>query len=89
MFRRAHLIAVLALCGLLSAPLHVHAATPEEQAVLAPLQKLFEGMAKHDKEAVREQLLPGGMVTLKRKEDQIIQMHFDVFVEHIGGTNRI
>jgi hypothetical protein len=76
------------LCGFCSTPLH--AATAEEQAVLAPLQRLFEGMAKHDKDAVREQLLPGGMVTLKRKEkDQVIQMHFDVFVEHIGETNRI
>ncbi|MBS1851828.1 MAG: nuclear transport factor 2 family protein [Acidobacteria bacterium] len=85
MLRSACLLAVFAL-GLLASP--SPALTAEEQAVLAPLQKLFDGMAKHDKEAVREQLLPGGMVTLKRK-DQIIQMHFDVFVEHIGGTDRI
>jgi hypothetical protein len=45
-------------------------------------------MAKHDKTAARDQLLPGGIVTLKRK-DQIIQMHFDTFVEHLGGTDKI
>lgn len=67
-------------------PASLQAATPEEQAVIAPLQALFDGMARHDKEAVRDQLLPGGMVSLKRGE-QVIQMHFDVFVEHIGGAH--
>ncbi len=67
-------------------PASLHAATPEEQAVIAPLQALFDGMAHHDREAVREQLVPGGMVSLKRGE-QVIQMHFDVFVEHIGSAH--
>src|SRR5215475_13664923 len=65
-----------------------HAATPEEQAVLAPFQAIFDGMAKHDKNAVREQLLPGGIVTLRRG-DQVIQMHFDTFIDHLGGTDKI
>jgi len=73
---------------MLCATMPLYAATPEEQAVLVPLQALFDGMAKHDKAAVREQLLPGGMVTLKRG-DQIIQMHFDTFVDHLGGTDKI
>ena len=73
---------------LAAAVLPLHAATPEEQAVLAPLQALFDGMARHDRAAVRDQLLPGGMVTSKRKE-QIIQMHFDTFVDHLGGTDKI
>src|SRR5262249_31165922 len=30
------------------------AATPEEQAVLAPVQALFDGMAKRDAEAIRK-----------------------------------
>lgn len=64
------------------------AVTPEEQAVLAPLQSLFDAMAKHDKAAARNTLLPGGIVTLKRK-DQIIQLHFDTFIEHLDGTDKI
>ena len=80
----------LLCCGIMifAAAFPLQAATPEEQAVLAPMQALFDAMGKHDKAAVRDQLLPGGMVTLKRK-DQIIQMHFDTFVDHIGGKDKI
>jgi hypothetical protein len=84
MFRSRTLFCAIILVSALS----LHAATPEEQAVMAPLQSLFDAMAKHDKSAARETLLPGGIVTLKRK-DQIIQMHFDTFVEHLGGTDKI
>lgn len=61
------------------------ALTPEQRAVLAPLQKLFDGIAKHDRALAKAQLLPGGMVTLKRS-DRIVQMSFDQFVEHIPAT---
>jgi hypothetical protein len=65
------------------------AASPEEQAVLAPLQGVFDGLAKHDQTLLRQQLLPGGMVTLVRN-GQILQLHFDAFVERLsGGTERI
>jgi hypothetical protein len=75
-------------CAILLAATALLAATPEEQAVLAPLQSLFDAMAKHDQAAARDTLLPGGILTLKRK-DQIIQMHFDTFVDHLGGTGKI
>lgn len=61
------------------------ALTPEERAVLAPLQKIFNGIAKHDRGLAKEQLLPGGMVTLKRS-DRILQMSFDQFLERIPAT---
>jgi hypothetical protein len=83
---RLKLICTTIIFAAIALPLQ--AATPEEQAVLAPLQSLFDAMAKHDKSAARDALLPGGIVTLKRK-DQIIQMHFDTFVEHLGGTDKI
>src|SRR5215813_3034058 len=83
---RSKLLCTVIVLATIALPLY--AATPEEQAVLAPLQSLFDAMAKHDKSAARETLLPGGIVTLKRK-DQIIQMHFDTFVEHLGGTDKI
>jgi len=58
-----------------------HAASAEEQAVLAPFQALLDGIGKRDHQMMREALLPGGMITLKRS-DKIIQLHFDAFIEH-------
>ena len=81
-----HLTVATVCAALLVSPLY--AATTEEQAVLAPINGLFDAMASHDKEAARAQLLPGGMITLKRN-DQILQLHFDSFVDHLGGTDRI
>ena len=85
---KARRFVLATICTIAFFATRLHAATPDEQAVVAPLQKLFDGMAKHDKEAVREQLLPGGMITLKRNQ-QILQLHFDAFVDHLGGTDRI
>lgn len=62
-----------------------HAATPEEQAVIAPFQALLDGIGKRDHEMMREALLPGGMITLKRG-DKITQLHFDAFIDHIPTT---
>jgi len=44
----------------------LHAATPEEQAVLAPVKAMFDGMAKRDAAAIKEPLLPGGTMVLMR-----------------------
>jgi len=38
----------------------LHAATTEQQDVLAPVMALFDGMAKRDVEAIRKPLLTGG-----------------------------
>jgi len=63
--------------------------TPEEKAVLTPLQKVLDGIASRDKEAIRSQLLPGGIATLIRN-GQIQQLSFDAFVDRIpGGTQRL
>ena len=42
------------------------AATPDEQAVLAPVNAMFDGMAKRDAAAIKEPLLPGGTMVLMR-----------------------
>jgi hypothetical protein len=72
----------------LAAPLR--AATPEEQAVIAPFQNLLDAIAKRDKELMREQLLPGGIATLMR-DGQPVQLHFDSFVDRFPatGTHRL
>ena len=74
----------LAACAVLAmAP--VHAATPEEKAVLAPFQTLLDGIGKRDHDMMRSALLPGGMITLTRA-DKTQQLHYDAFIEHIPAT---
>jgi len=74
----------LAACAVLAiAPLH--AATPEEKAVLAPFQTLLDGIGKRDHDMMRSALLPGGMITLTRA-DKTQQLHYDAFIEHVPTT---
>lgn len=85
---RSLLPACAALAALATAPLH--AATPEEKAVLAPFQALLDGIGKRDHEMMRAALLPGGMITLTRPE-KTTQLHFDAFIDHVpaSGTQKL
>lgn len=75
---------------LLAAATTLHAATPEEQAVLAPVHAMFDGMAKRDAAAFKEPLLPGGTMVLMR-DGKPNQMTFDAITERVGmpGTTHI
>jgi putative lumazine-binding protein len=86
--RHALLATSVAIVFLMTTPLH--ATTPEEQVVIAPLQAVLDGIAQHDQALIRKQLLPGGMVTLLRN-GQPLQLHFDAFVDRIrpSGTGKI
>lgn len=68
----------------------LHAATPDEQAVLAPIKALFDGMTKRDAAAIKEPLLAGGTMVLMR-DGQPTQMTFEAFAERMGrpGTSHI
>jgi Putative lumazine-binding len=68
----------------------LHAATPDEQAVLAPVNAMFDGMAKRDAEAIKKPLLPGGTMVLMR-DGKPTQMTFEAFADRVGrpGTTRI
>ena len=68
----------------------LQAARPEEQAVLAPVKALFDGMAKRDSAAIKDPLLPGGMMVLMR-DGKPIQMTFEDFADRVGkpATTRI
>ncbi len=85
---RLRLISSLALATLL--PVSLHALTPEEQAVLVPVQAMFDGMAKRDPAAIKQPLLPGGSMVLMR-DGNPTQMTFDAFAERVGrpGTKQI
>jgi putative lumazine-binding protein len=71
--------------ALISPASTLRALTPEDQAVLVPLQGLFDGMTKRDHSLVREQLLPGGVATFVRN-GQVLQLHFDAFVDRLPTT---
>lgn len=79
--------AAFAACAL-AAPLH--AASPAEQAVLAPVQALFAGMTHRDAAAIRAPLLPGGSLTLMRN-GKPVQISFDDFAARVAkpGPDRI
>jgi hypothetical protein len=68
----------------------LHAATPEQQEVLAPVMALFDGMAKRDADAIRKPLLTGGTMVLMR-DGKPVQMTFEAFADRVGkpGTTHI
>ncbi|HEY6374548.1 MAG TPA: nuclear transport factor 2 family protein [Edaphobacter sp.] len=89
--RRVRLVLLVAgavLAGLVAAPLH--ALTPEGEAVLAPVKAMFDGMAKRDAAAIKEPVLPGGVMVLMR-DGKPTQMTFEAFAERVGrpGTTHI
>jgi hypothetical protein len=89
--RRLHLLLFVAgatAAGLPATPLH--ATTSEEQAVLAPVNAMFDGMAKRDAAAIKEPLLPGGTMVLMR-DGKPAQMTFEAFADRVGrpGTSHI
>jgi hypothetical protein len=65
----------------------LHAATPEQQEVLAPVTALFEGMTKRDAEAIKKPLLTGGTMVLMR-EGKPVQLTFDAFAEQVGKPGK-
>jgi hypothetical protein len=90
-FRQLRLALVIAgatAAGLLTSSLH--AVTPEEQAVLAPVKAMFDGMAKRDAAAIKEPLLSGGTMVLMR-DGKPTQMTFEAFADRVGkpGTTQI
>lgn len=82
------LVAGVAIAGLV--PASLNAATPEEEMVLAPVNAMFDGMAKRDAEAIKKPTLPGGTMVLMR-DGKPTQMTFEAFAERVGkpGKNHI
>jgi hypothetical protein len=62
----------------------------EEQAVLAPITQMFDGMSKRDAAAIKKPLLAGGSMVLMR-DGKPTQMTFDDFATRVGkpGTTQI
>ncbi|HEY4357442.1 MAG TPA: nuclear transport factor 2 family protein [Acidobacteriaceae bacterium] len=81
---------LLLAAGILSAGLFVPslaAATPEEDAVLAPIHAMFDGMSKRDAAAIKAPTLPGGTMVLMR-DGKPGQMTFEAFAERVGKPGK-
>ena len=63
------------------------AQSTEEQAVLAPIQAMFDGMSKRDAVAIKAPTLPGGTMVLMR-EGKPAQMTFEAFAERVGKPGK-
>jgi hypothetical protein len=95
LFHRSHLILLLAAAtaaGFLINSLHAATsplaqATKDEQAVMAPITAMFDGMAKRDAAAIKKPLLPGGGMVLMR-DGKPTQMTFDAFAEAVGKPGK-
>lgn len=59
------------------------APTPEDQAVLAPIQALFDGMAKRDAAAIKGVSLPGGTLIAMR-EGKPMQVTIEAWADRLG-----
>jgi hypothetical protein len=62
----------------------------EEQAVLAPIHAMFDGMSKRDAAAIKVPTLPGGTMVLMR-DGKPSQLTFEAFADRVGkpGTTKI
>lgn len=59
----------------------------EEQAVLAPIHAMFDGMSKRDAAAIKAPTLPGGTMVLMR-DGKPTQMTFEAFADRVGKPGK-
>jgi hypothetical protein len=57
--------------------------TPQDSAVLAPIDAMFAGMAKRDAAAIKAAAVPGTMLVLMR-DGKPAQMTIDAFADRVG-----
>src|SRR6201991_2331688 len=67
------------------AALPSHAATKDEAAVLAPIQAMFDGMAKYDQAAMLATVQPEGSVALLR-DGKMLRMTLGDFIGKIKAS---
>ncbi|WP_353064370.1 nuclear transport factor 2 family protein [Tunturibacter psychrotolerans] len=79
------LVARTAATGLLTPALY--ATTTEEQAVLAPVQAMFEGMATRNAAAIKEPLLHDGTMVVMRN-GTLTQITFEAFADRVQTSGK-
>jgi hypothetical protein len=87
-YRRTAILA-LACAAVLSLASPLRAATSGEQAVLAPVHALFDGMARRDKAMILSAVLPDGNAALLR-DGKVHYVRLGEFADHLPkGTEKI
>ena len=61
----------------------LHAATPDEDAVLAPINAMFAGMSARDAAAIKLPAIPGAAMVLMR-DGKPAQMTIEAFADRVG-----
>ena len=77
----------LCFCLSLSAATALYAGTQEEQAVLAPVRALFDGMAKRDAAAIKASAISGATMVLMR-DGKPTQMTVEAFADRVGKPGK-
>jgi hypothetical protein len=67
--------------------LRAYSQSADEQAVLAPIQSMFDGMSKRDAAQIKAPTLPGGTMVLMR-DGKPTQMTFEAFAELVGKHSK-
>jgi hypothetical protein len=84
-FALVFLLTAATAAGLLISTLQ--AQSHDDQAVLAPINEMFQAMTKHDAAAFKNSLLPGGSMVLMR-DGKPHQLTFDAFADLIGKPGK-
>lgn len=84
-FHLVPLAAALACAALVAVSLH--AATSEEDAVLAPINAMFDGMAKRDAAAIKLPAIAGATMVLMR-DGKPTQMTIESFADRVGKPGK-
>ena len=66
---------------------YVRAQTAEEQAVLAPIHAMFDGMSKRDATAIKASAISGATMVLMR-DGKPAQMTLEAFAERVGKPGK-
>jgi hypothetical protein len=65
----------------------LHASTPEEDAVLAPINAMFSGMSARDAAAIKSPAIPGATMVLMR-DGKPSTMTIEAFADRVGKPGK-
>jgi len=77
----------VALACIGAATTSLHAATPDEDALLAPINAMFAGMTARDAAAIKLPGIPGATMVLMR-DGKPTQMTIEAFADRVGKPSK-
>jgi hypothetical protein len=86
----SYIRSIVALCAIVTSGTMAASAnekSAQDQAVLAPIQAMFDGMSKRDAAAIKAPTLAGGTMVLMR-DGKPSQMTFEAFAERVSQPGK-